>query len=160
MTTLHVTRRSFLSSALLLPTLFTETSNARFLATVPLGTPGGAAAPPFGRLLGSGLDARLFTDLALLGGSAGNQESALHTAPSSIDGSSSASLVTPNDRFFVRTARPSPLPPADAWSVRIGGLVEARREVRLGDLERHIAPGGRYLIECSGNADQRNYGLM
>src|SRR5258706_2594333 len=103
MTTLHVTRRSFLSSALLLPTLFTETSNARFLATVPLGTPGGAAAPPFGRLLGSGLDARLFTDLTRLGGSAGNRESVARTPPSA-SGSSSASLVTPNDRFFVRTA--------------------------------------------------------
>jgi len=125
-----------------------------------LGTPGGAAAPPFGRLLGSGLDARLFTDLTLLGGSAGNPQSSVRTPPSAIGGSSSASLVTPNDRFFVRTACPSPLPPAAAWSIGIGGLVEEPREVRLSDLEPHIAPGGRYLIECSGNADQSNYGLM
>jgi len=161
MTSLSITRREFLSAALLTPAFARQAPpGARFIGTVPLGNPGGLSTPPFGRLLGSGLDARLFTDLALLGGSAGNQESAVHTAPSAIGGSSSASLVTPNDRFFVRTASPSPLPPADAWSIRIGGLVEAPREVRLADLERHIAPGGRYLIECSGNADQRNYGLM
>jgi len=133
---------------------------ARFIGTVPLGNPGGLPTPPFGQLLGSGLDARLFTDLTLLGGSAPDQQSAVRTPPSAIGGSSSASLVTPNDRFFVRTACPSPLPPAGAWSIRIGGLVKEPREVRLRDLEPHIAPGGRYLIECSGNADQSNYGLM
>ena len=161
MSSLSLTRRQFLSAALLAPAFARQTPHgARFISTVPLGNPGGLSPPPFGRLLGSGLDARLFTDLTRLGGSAGNPQSPVRTPPSAIGGSSTASLVTPNDRFFVRTACPSPLPPADAWSIRIGGLVEESREVRLGDLEPHIAPGGRYLIECSGNADQSNYGLM
>jgi DMSO/TMAO reductase YedYZ molybdopterin-dependent catalytic subunit len=123
-----------------------------------LGPPGGAA-PPFGRLLGSGLDARLFTDLSLLGGPAGDppsppadgRQSSIRNPPS---------LVTPTERFFVRTARPALLPPEDAWRVAIGGFVQAPRELRLRDLDPLVVPGGRYLIECSGNIDQTNYGLM
>jgi DMSO/TMAO reductase YedYZ molybdopterin-dependent catalytic subunit len=161
MSSLSLTRRQFLSAALLAPAFAHQApQGARFIGTVPLGNPGGLPTPPFGRLLGSGLDARLFTDLTRLDGSAGNPQSPVRTPPSAIGGSSSASLVTPNDRFFVRTACPSPLPPADAWSIGIGGMVDEPREVRLSDLEPHIAPGGRYLIECSGNADQSNYGLM
>ena len=161
MTSLSLTRREFLSAALLAPAFARQAPRgARFISAVPLGNPGGLSHPPFGRLLGSGLDARMFTDLSLLGGSAGIPQSAVRTPPSAIGGSSSASLVTPNERFFVRTASPSPIPPADAWSIRIGGLVEEPHDVRLSDLQPHIAAGGRYLIECSGNADQRNYGLM
>ena len=107
---------------------------------MPLGTPG-VVAPPFGRLLGSGLDARLFTDLSQLG-------------------SPQSAIVTPNDRFFVRTAFPSTLTRTDPWTVRIGGLVQTPIELNLRDLDPLIAPGGRYLIECAGNADQTNYGLM
>ena len=161
MSSLSLTRRQFLSAALLAPAFARQAPRgARFISAVPLGNPGGLSNPPFGRLLGSGLDARLFTDLSLLGGSAGIPQSPVRTPPSAIGGSSSASLVTPNERFFVRTASPSPLPADDAWSIRIGGLVEEPREVRLSDLQPHIAAGGRYLIECSGNADQRNYGLL
>src|SRR5215471_14187142 len=135
-----LTRRDFLSSALLLPALTPQSSNARFLATVPLGNPGGAPAPPFGRLLGDGLDARLFTDLSTLG-----QE---------------PSMLTPTDKFFVRTAVPSNIPPTDAWTLRIGGRVASPLDLRLRELEPHVSPSRRVLIECSGNADQTNYGLM
>src|SRR5580765_3533934 len=101
MTSLSLTRREFLSAALLIPTFARQApSGARFIGTVPLGNPGGLSTPPFGRLLGSGLDARLFTDLTQLGGSSGNQESPVPTPPSAIGSSSSALLVTPNDRFF------------------------------------------------------------
>jgi hypothetical protein len=67
MTSVPVSRRDFLSAALLLPAFARQTSDARFIATMPLGNPGGAPPPPFGRLLGAGLDARLFTDLSQLG---------------------------------------------------------------------------------------------
>jgi DMSO/TMAO reductase YedYZ molybdopterin-dependent catalytic subunit len=157
-----VSRREFLSSALLLPTLLPQTSSARFISTVPLGTPG-ISAPPFGQLLGSGLDARLFTDLSQLD----DPQSAVRPSrasgrPELVEGRSpqSAMPVTPADRFFVRTAFPSTLARTDPWIIRLGGLVETPIELNLRDLERLIAPGGRYLIECSGNADQTNYGLM
>ena len=135
-------RRDFLSGALLLPTLFAQTSSARFLSAVPLGTPGGARVPPFGRLLGSGLDARLFTDLSQL----------------PVD--APASLVTPNDRFFVRTAVPSTLPRTATWTIHVGGRVQTPADLSLPALEPLAGPGERCLIECSGNVDQTNYGLM
>jgi DMSO/TMAO reductase YedYZ molybdopterin-dependent catalytic subunit len=142
-----LTRRSFLSGALLLPTLFAQTSGARFVSAVPLGNPGGRPAPPFGRLLGTGLDARLFTDLSLLGAPAGDRASP------------SASLVTPNDRFFVRTAFPPAPVRTDPWIIRTGGLVRTPGDLNLREWDV-LAPSERILIECSGNADQTNYGLM
>src|SRR5450631_4464086 len=101
-----LTRRDFLSAALLAPAAFALQGDARFISTMPLGNPGGSPTPPFARLLGSGLDARLFTDLSLL--SADRPDT----------------LVTPNDRFFVRTAFPSTLQQTDPWSIRVGGLVQ------------------------------------
>jgi len=146
MTPAAVSRRDFLSGALLLPTLFTQTSSARFIAAMPLGAPGGARIPPFGRLLGAGLDARQFTDLSLV-------------AESAIPNPQSA-LVTPADRFFIRTAAPAALPPADRWTLRVGGLVRAPATLTAASLESLAAASGRYLIECSGNSDQGTYGLM
>jgi DMSO/TMAO reductase YedYZ molybdopterin-dependent catalytic subunit len=146
MTPVSLSRRDFLSTALLAPAAFAFQSGARLIGTVALGNPGGAPVPPFGRLLGAGLDARLFTDLSLLGGSAGNPQS--------------ESLVTPTDRFFVRTAVPSALPRSIPWTIRVAGLVHAPVELDLRALEPLGGPGGRYLIECSGNVDQTNYGLM
>ena len=118
-----VNRRDFLSSALLLPTLFTQSSSARFISAVPLGNPGGLPTPPFGVLLGAGLDARLFTDLSLLGGPAGDPRFPVRNPQSAIRDSDSASLVTPSDRFFVRTAVPSTLTRTEAWAIRVGGRV-------------------------------------
>jgi DMSO/TMAO reductase YedYZ molybdopterin-dependent catalytic subunit len=134
-----VTRRDFLSAALLVPAAFTFQRDARFVGTVPLGNPGGGPSAPFGRLLGDGLDARQFTDLSQL---------------------SSATLKTPVEQFFVRTATPSNLPPVDPWALRVGGRVAAPVDVGLRNLEAHTSPAQRVLIECSGNADQTNYGLM
>jgi DMSO/TMAO reductase YedYZ molybdopterin-dependent catalytic subunit len=144
-----LTRRDFLSAALLAPAAFAMQRDARFLSTMPLGNPGGSPTPPFARRLGSGLDARLFTDLSLLG-----------NPQSEILSPQSGTLVTPNDRFFVRTAFPSTLQHTDPWSIRVGGLVQTPTELDLRDLDRLAAPGGRVLTECSGNADQSNYGLM
>jgi DMSO/TMAO reductase YedYZ molybdopterin-dependent catalytic subunit len=141
MTAGPITRRDFLSATLLAPVAFAPQRDARLISTVPLGTPG-VAAPAFGRLLGTGLDARLFTDLSLL------------------SADRSDALVTSNDRFFVRTAFPSTLRQTDPWSIRVGGLVQTPAELGLRELDRLVAPGERALMECSGNADQTNYGLM
>ena len=90
MTAAQISRRDFLVAALLSSAFTAAAQDARMVGVVPLGEPG-AASPPFGRLLGDGLDARLFTDLSQLG--------------------NPQSLVTSNDKFFVRSAAPSNLPP-------------------------------------------------
>src|SRR5262249_12109028 len=61
------TRRDFLAASLLFPAaLWPQSAAARFLATVPLGGVAGVPTTPLGTLLGSGLDARLFTDLSTI----------------------------------------------------------------------------------------------
>jgi DMSO/TMAO reductase YedYZ molybdopterin-dependent catalytic subunit len=69
-------------------------------------------------------------------------------------------MLTAADKFFVRTAAPSNLPPTDSWSLRMGGRVASPVNVPLRELEPRVSPARRVLIECSGNADQTNYGLM
>jgi DMSO/TMAO reductase YedYZ molybdopterin-dependent catalytic subunit len=144
MTSVPLTRRDFVSAALLLPALARQSGTERFVSIVPLGNPGGIAPPPFGRLLGDGLDARLFTDLSQLAASR-----ASYDAPR-----------TSTEQFFVRTAAPSNLPPTDSWMLRVGGRVAAPGNISLRDLETRVGPNRRVLMECSGNADQTNYGLM
>jgi DMSO/TMAO reductase YedYZ molybdopterin-dependent catalytic subunit len=150
-----LTRRDFLAAALLAPAAWRQAppSEARYIGSVPLGAPG-AASPPFGRLLGDGLDARLFTDLSQLVDqpSSLNQQSAISNQQ--------LSPVTPTDKFFVRTASPSALPALETWTIRLGGLVKTPGDVPLRDLDTHGGAPLRVLLECSGNADPLNYGLL
>ncbi len=111
------------------------------VATLPLyGT--GAAETPLGTMLGGpGLDARLFTDLSVL-------------APDR--------MVTPARDMFVRTAVPPNLnhSPA-AWQVALrSDLTAARRLVTAAALLDVSLPQGAHLIECAGNSNPRNFGLM
>src|SRR5436309_14880681 len=73
---------------------------ARLAGTVELGAATGAPAAPYGTLLGSGLDARMFTDLSAL-------------APDR--------LIVPSDRFFVRTAYPTTIDATKPWTIQLGG---------------------------------------
>jgi DMSO/TMAO reductase YedYZ molybdopterin-dependent catalytic subunit len=111
-------------------------SGARLLGIVPFELPSDAA--PLERLLGSGLDARLFTDLSTLD-----------------PGQSS----TPTPRFFVRTAASSRLP-GEPWKVDLGGLVNTQRSYRVDQLAHAAAPAGTHLIECAGNAAAASFGLI
>ena len=137
---LPLTRREFLSSAFLAPTLarLQPLAGGRLVGTVPFGD---AELPqtPLNRLLGAGLDARLFTDLTAL-------------APDR--------LVTPSEHFFVRTATPPTLPDAGSWRIDVAGLVETAPPLSLESLTGLGHASGRYLIECAGNADPNNYGLI
>jgi DMSO/TMAO reductase YedYZ molybdopterin-dependent catalytic subunit len=93
---------------------------------------------PFGQLVGGrGLDTRLFTDLSKL-----EQDR----------------LITPTPEMFVRTSAPAALrttPPA--WRIQTGDAASA---ISLDALEREATPMGAHLIECSGNTDPDNFGLM
>lgn len=113
-------------------------AGAQPLGIVRLGGTG-AGDVPFHRLLGSGLDARLFTDLADL---------------------SPDRLATPTDRFYVRTAYPDLLEPRADWSIRIHGLVRSERRISIADLRAQAEPQGTHLLECAGNNDPGNFGLM
>jgi DMSO/TMAO reductase YedYZ molybdopterin-dependent catalytic subunit len=96
---------------------------------------------PFGELVGGpGLDARLFTDLSEVA-----------------DGRT----VTPTEGMFVRTAAPPDLGSLPSpWSVATGGLVTAPARLDVAGLVAKSAPMGAHLIECAGNNDPNNFGLM
>jgi DMSO/TMAO reductase YedYZ molybdopterin-dependent catalytic subunit len=57
-------------------------------------------------------------------------------------------LITPTAEMFLRTAAPAALDPAAAWPLPIERWQSEAR------------PMGAHLIECSGNTDPDNFGLM
>src|SRR6266850_7592783 len=111
-------RRQFLSAALLAPAAFAQTSDERFLSTVPLGNTRGTPGAPLERLLGRGLSARLFTELSTLPASS-SLASGLPPSPSSVVSGFSRTVI-PNEKFFIRTAAPESLPAhtnASNWTI-------------------------------------------
>jgi DMSO/TMAO reductase YedYZ molybdopterin-dependent catalytic subunit len=133
-----LSRRDFLAATLLTPAIarLQPPPGARLVGVLPFGDPSGRATP-LNRLLGAGLDARLFSDLSSI---------------------SPDHLLTPLDQFFIRTAAPKPV--ADSWTLSVGGLVQQAQTIDLPTLEKLRQNCGRVLIECAGNSDPANYGLM
>src|SRR5262249_7924435 len=83
---------------------------------------------------------RLFTDLSSL---------------------TASDAITPSDQFYVRTARPKKaMAAADRWTVVFAGRVRRPLSVRADELSRSAVPMGAHLLECAGNTNPNNYGLM
>lgn len=114
-------------------------AGGRLARTLPLGRFDGRPKPPLHILLGSGLDARQFTDLSEL---------------------SDDQATIPTERFFVRTSAPPSLPSPSDWSVLLGSPAGEERAVSITQLRSHARPMGTHLMECSGNADPANFGLL
>lgn len=114
-------------------------AGARLLRTLPLGRFDRQPKPPMHTVIGTGLDARQFTDLSNL---------------------SSETLLTPTERFYIRTAAPAGLPDVSAWRITLGGLADEERTVSLTDLRSQSRPAGVHLLECAGNNDPANFGLL
>lgn len=110
----------------------------RLLGTLPL-SGRGAIDHPLGTMLGEGLDARLATDLSTL---------------------TPDTLLTPSDRFFVRTSVPTGLDARAPWTIRQHGLVRTALDLSLDSLRSLVAPMGVHLMECAGNNNPANFGLM
>jgi DMSO/TMAO reductase YedYZ molybdopterin-dependent catalytic subunit len=111
----------------------------RFVRTMPLGRFDGLPASPLGRLVGAGLDARRFTDISTL---------------------TPDTLVTPTDAFFIRTAASAASTRPGAWTLALGGRVRRQLELAVDEIVRDAAPMGTHLMECSGNVDPANFGLI
>ena len=102
----------------------------------------GAAEIPLGQMVGGpGLDARLFTDLSQL---------------------EPGRLVTPIDSVYVRTAAPPGLRHDPAgWTIAVGTSSAGRgQQVSAADLASAARSMGPHVIECAGNGNPRNFGLM
>ncbi len=94
---------------------------------------------PLGRTVGAGLGRRRALDLS---------------------GLSPDSLLVPQDRFFIRTGCPDPLPSPAGWKIHVHGLVETPREIPIEELRREAADEGARLLECAGNSRFLHFGLM
>lgn len=94
---------------------------------------------PLEQAFGRGLDGRLFTDLS---------------------GLTAEAMVTPTERFFVRT-RCSELRPEEAsWKIRIGGRAKQPQHVTLATLKSLVRPAGIHVMECSGNSSGGHFGML
>jgi DMSO/TMAO reductase YedYZ molybdopterin-dependent catalytic subunit len=117
----------------------TDLAGGRLLGTIPLGRFDNRPTPPLERVLGTGLDARQFTDLSTLTGD---------------------TLVIPNSRFYIRTVSPLQARQSDSWIVRVGGRVQRELALPLDAIRTLARPAGAHLLECAGNNDPANFGLM
>lgn len=109
--------------------------------SLPLYGPG-AVETPLGQMLGgSGLDARRFTDLSRL---------------------DPGRMITPSDDLFVRTAAPEGLRHgAASWPIALRESAGAAGvTLSAADLAADTRPMGAHLIECAGNSNPQNFGLM
>jgi DMSO/TMAO reductase YedYZ molybdopterin-dependent catalytic subunit len=112
-------------------------AGATMVGTRPLF--GRGADTPLETIVGRGLDARLVTDLSTL---------------------TPDTLITPNERFCVRTSSPDLLDLSRPWTVRIGGAVRRPVTLTLDDLAPHVAEMGTHLLECAGNNNPRHFGMI
>lgn len=94
---------------------------------------------PLETLIGSGLGGRLVLDLSKL---------------------SQGTLITVNDKFFIRTRYPDRLRQRGPWKILVDGLVGQPMELLLNDLLRDEVPQGAQLLECSGNGPNGRFGLI
>ncbi len=108
--------------------------------TLPLSR-AGAPVQPYGvKFGGTGLDARVITDLSTL-------------APDR--------LITPNSEAFVRTECPAAVAQyRRPWRVRTAGLLAREGSLTADELLKSARPMGAHLCECSGNNNPANFGLM
>jgi DMSO/TMAO reductase YedYZ molybdopterin-dependent catalytic subunit len=70
-------------------------------------------------------------------------------------------LITPNDAVFVRTERPpAAARPLASWRIATTGLVAREGFLTIEELLRASRTRGNHLLECAGNNNPANFGLM
>lgn len=100
---------------------------------------GRGADNPIGTLFGHGLDARRLIDLSSL---------------------TPDTLITPSDRFYIRTSCPDRLDLSKPWTLTLGGRTRRPVRLTLDQLAADVAPMGTHLLECAGNNNPVHFGLM
>src|SRR2546425_2525071 len=99
----------------------------------------GESKAPLDTIIGAGLDARLFSDLSRL---------------------RPEQLVTPTEKFYVRTTASELLDPGKPWMINVSGFVPEPAHLTLEELHKSARPMGMHLMECSGNARATRFGLL
>jgi DMSO/TMAO reductase YedYZ molybdopterin-dependent catalytic subunit len=107
------------------------------LGTLPLGRQVQAFGVKYG---GSGLDARMVTDLSLL---------------------EPGKLITANELAYIRTEIPAAAAAhTGPWTIATSGRLQKDGTLNLDAISKQARSMGPHLFECSGNANPSNFGLM
>ncbi|MHB2018721.1 MAG: molybdopterin-dependent oxidoreductase [Candidatus Xenobia bacterium] len=85
------------------------------------------------------LDGREFTDLSTL---------------------QPASMITPTDRFYIRTRASAILPHPKVWPIKLHGLVEKELAITAERIDATRQHTGTHVLECSGNAREVHFGML
>ena len=140
---LNLTRRDFLAATLCRTCrVASSVAHAASSARCRSDLSGGGRTPPFGQLLG-----------------ARPRCPAVHRPVNALTDKPDT-LVTPTDRFFVRAPPRRRRCRFRIWKLGVGGPAASPFDLDARALDSMMERGGRYLLECSGNVDQSNYGLM
>lgn len=94
---------------------------------------------PTDQRIGTGLDARLFTDLSRL---------------------TPDTLITESVRFYIRTMTPDRLKRPPVWHIQVHGQVEQELQIDAAALDRDRIDCGTHVMECSGNYRRGHFGLL
>lgn len=60
-------------------------------------------------------------------------------------------LVTPNEKFYIRTRCPALIDCSRPWRIRVHGRVAQPLDLSMEELKPLVEPMGVHLLECSGN---------
>ena len=99
----------------------------------------GESRAPLDALIGSELDARLYSDLSRL---------------------TPENPIPPTERFYVRTCASHLLNSEKGWQIQLDGLVDKAATLSMADLKKGARPAGLHLMECSGNARATRFGMI
>jgi DMSO/TMAO reductase YedYZ molybdopterin-dependent catalytic subunit len=99
----------------------------------------GESRAPLETVIGSGLDARLYSDLSTL-------------TPDQV--------ITPIEKFYIRTRASELLEAERPWTINLAGRIREPVNLTLNDLQKSAKPVGLHLMECSGNARSTRFGLL
>jgi len=77
-----------------------------------------------------------------------------------LSGLSNESLVTPADRFYIRTRASQILPNPESWSITLDGLVAGPQKLKIGSIQAAAKPLGLHLLECAGNTRAAHFGMI
>src|SRR5258708_11326167 len=99
----------------------------------------GETKAPLDTIIGTGLDARLYSDLSAL---------------------TPDQLVTPVEKFYVRTCASEVADTRKSWKIKMDGLVQEHLNLTSDELQENAKPMGMHLMECSGNTRATQFALL
>jgi DMSO/TMAO reductase YedYZ molybdopterin-dependent catalytic subunit len=88
---------------------------------------------------GAEMDGRLYTDLSSL---------------------TVENIVTPANKFYIRTRASELLPGAESWKIRTDGVGKSVTPLALPKLKSNARPMGIHLMECAGNPRIAHFGMI